>query len=260
MAVGIHPSYKLILASNRDEYYSRPSSPAEPWGDRPDILAGRDKKADGTWLGITRTGRLGALTNYRDPSSMREGAPSRGDLVDRFLRGDMQPLEYIQGLMPQSENYNGFNLIVGEKERLYWYSNRASGFRMLTPGIYGLSNHLLDTPWPKVVRGKKALERLLSETHEPKPSAFFEILRDRKVPDDNQLPDTGVGIQWERMLSPLFILSPNYGTRASTLLLIDQQDRVLFMEKNFGPGARQLSQSEKEFLITPSSTRPLSSP
>ena len=130
---------------------------------------------------------------------------------------------------------------------------------MLTPGIYGLSNHLLDTPWPKVVRGKKALERLLSETH-ARPATFFEVLSDREIPDENQLPDTGVGIQWERMLSPLFILSPNYGTRASTLLLIDRQDRVLFMEKNFGPGARQLSQSKKEFSITPGSTRPLSSP
>ena len=167
---------------------------------------------------------------------------------------------YIQRLIPQSKNYNGFNLVVGEKERLYWYSNRASGFRMLKPGIYGLSNHLLDTPWPKVVRGKKAIERLLSETDDPKPSAFFDILSDREVPEDRLLPDTGISLEWERMLSPLFILSPNYGTRASTLVLIDQQDRVVFMEKTFGPGARQLSQTKKKFHITPLSTRPLTIP
>lgn len=251
MAIGIHPNYKLILASNRDEYYSRPSSPADFWEDRPDILAGRDQKAEGTWLGITRKGRVGVLTNYRDPSSLRKDAPSRGDLVDRFLRGTLHPLEYLEGLTQEAVNYNGFNLIVGERERLYWYSNRAKGFRELTPGIYGLSNSLLDTPWPKVVRGKKAVERVLSKKEEPGPPAFFEILGDRQVPEDKLLPDTGVGIEWERTLAPLFILSPDYGTRASTVVLIDQRDRVTFIEKTFGPEARQLSQTKREFRIEP---------
>lgn len=251
MAIGVHPSYKLILASNRDEYYSRPSSPAEFWKDRPDILAGRDQKADGTWLGITRTGRLGALTNYRDPASLQEDAPSRGDLVDRFLRGTLQPLEYIERLTHEADTYNGFNLIVGEKERLFWYSNRGNGFRELTPGIYGLSNSLLDTPWPKVVRGKKAMERILSKKVETELPAFFEILSDRQVPEDKLLPDTGVGIEWERTLAPLFILSPDYGTRASTVVLIDKWDRVTFTEKTFGPDARQLSQTKREFRIKP---------
>jgi len=249
MAIGIHPTYKLILASNRDEYYSRPSLTAEFWEDRPDILAGRDQKAGGTWLGITRTGRLGALTNYRDPSSLREDTTSRGDLVDRFLRGTLQPPEYIKGLIHEAETYNGFNLIVGEKNRLYWYSNRGNGFRELKPGIYGLSNRLLDTPWPKVVRGKKAIERVLSESGDPEPPAFFEILSDREVPDDKLLPDTGVGIEWERRLAPLFIMSPDYGTRASTVLLIDKWDRVTFTEKAFGPGARHLSKIKREFRI-----------
>lgn len=249
MAIGVHPTYKLILASNRDEYYSRSSSPAAFWKDRPDILAGKDQKADGTWLGITRTGRLGALTNFRDPSSLREDAPSRGDLVDRFLRDTVSPLEYIKSLIPEAEDYNGFNLIVGEKDLFYWYSNRAKGFRRLTAGIYGLSNSLLDTPWPKVIRGKRAVEKVLAEKGDPAPGAFFKILSDRRVPDDKQLPDTGVGIEWERTLAPLFIMSPNYGTRASTVLLVDKRDRVFFTEKTFGPGARQLSQTETNFHI-----------
>ena len=220
LAVQTHPEYKLILAANRDEYYDRPSAPAAFWKDASYLLAGRDLRAGGTWLGITRKGRIAAITNYRDPSTIKSDAPSRGGLVSNFLLGQESPLDYLDRLAQKADQYNGFNLIIGEKYELYWYSNRGDGGRCLGPGIYGLSNHLLDTPWPKVTRGKTNMARLLSGGHDPAPEALFGLLLDRHIPDDKSLPDTGVGLQWERVLSPLFITSPHYGTRSSTILLM----------------------------------------
>lgn len=249
LSIGIHPAFKLILLSNRDEYYLRSSSPAAFWEDHPGVLGGRDLKGGGTWLGITREGRIGALTNYRDPINQKDNAPSRGGLVRRYLCARQGPREFIQDLRPEANAYNGFNLIIGDMDRLYCYSNRDSGIRELTPGVYGISNHLLDTPWPKVVKGKAALTRLLAEGQDPDRKSLFEILHDRSMPDDALLPATGVGLDWERILSPIFVQSPTYGTRASTLLLIDKEDRVCFIEKTHGPGVEDRSNREYEFFI-----------
>jgi uncharacterized protein with NRDE domain len=244
-----HPTYKLIIAANRDEYYDRPTAQATFWEESPDLLAGRDLRAGGTWIGITKKGRIATITNYRDPSTIKNHAPSRGKLVSNFLLGEKSPVAYLDRLDQKADEYNGFSLIVGEKDELYWYSNRGDRPLNISPGIYGLSNHLLNTPWPKVTRGKEAMEHLLSEQNNPYPDALFEILLNRSIPDDDQLPDTGVELEWERILSPIFITSPTYGTRASTLLFIDQNDYVTFIESAFDSETDHTPTVRYEFQI-----------
>jgi uncharacterized protein with NRDE domain len=246
-----HPSYKLILAANRDEFYERPTAPAEFWDDAPNLLAGKDLKAGGTWLGITTCGKIAAITNYRDPASIKENAPSRGKIVSNYLLGSQNPDEYLESLFNKADHHNGFNLILGDHNDLYWYSNRSEGHRRLSAGIHGLSNHLIDTPWPKISSSKKALEDLLSNEENPSPEALFRVLADRTTPDDSRLPSTGVGIEWERILSPIFIVSSNYGTRSSTLLFIDRHDHVSFYERTFNPPDDQFSDSNHAFEIEP---------
>jgi len=249
LGVRSHPKYKLILAANRDEYYERPTAEATFWEDAPLLLAGRDLRAGGTWLGITTKGRIAAITNYRDPVSVRDNAPSRGELVTRFLLGGTNPEDYLKELEQKGREYNGFNLVFGEKHHLYWYSTQGDGGRSLGPGIYGLSNHLLDTPWHKVTRGKMGMARLLSEGRDPCPEELFDLLLDRELPDDESLPDTGVGLQWERVLSPLFITSPHYGTRSSALLSIDQDDHVAFIERTFDSDLNHQKTVKYQFRI-----------
>ena len=232
-AFNSHPHYKLILAGNRDEFYARPTAPAAFWDEEPHLLAGKDLLAGGTWFGITKSGRLAGISNYRDPESIKENSPSRGQLVSRFLLGSDSPRSHLDGVIKDADHYNGFNLIVGFKNELYWYSNMAKGMKRLSPGIYGISNHLLDTPWPKVAKGKAALIRLISDKTILETEEFFNILGNRTIADDSDLPDTGVGLERERMLSPIFISSDDYGTRSSTLLLIDRTDFVTFMERTY---------------------------
>ena len=251
MALNTHVTYPLILLANRDEYYERPSASACFWAETPSVLAGKDLRAGGTWLGITRKGRIGAVTNYRDPASIREDAPSRGRLVSDFLLGQRGPEEYIDKLDREAWKYNGFNLIVGEKGQYYWYSNRGDGVRCLSAGIYGLSNHLLDTPWPKVVKSKDALAHLLSEREAPSLEELFLILTDDTIAGDEDLPDTGVCLEWERILSPIFIVSPTYGTRSSTVMLIDADNRVTFVEKTFNADLDHPAIARHVFRIEP---------
>ena len=249
LAIKKHPEYKLIIAANRDEYYDRPTAPATFWEDTPDMLAGKDLRAGGTWLGITRNGRIGAITNYRDPASRKKNTPSRGRLVSNFLLCRESPVEYLDNLAQDADNYNGFNLIIGDKDQLFWYSNQGKDMYNLSPGIYGLSNRLLDTPWPKIIRGKNALEHILSEREDPSPEELFQILNERTIADDESLPNTGVGPEWEIILSPIFILSPTYGTRSSTLLFIDMHDRVTFIEKTHNSNPDHTRPLKYEFQI-----------
>jgi len=251
MALNTHPYYQLILLANRDEHYERPSASARFWDEAPSVLAGKDLRAGGTWLGITKNGRIAAVTNYRDPASMKQGAPSRGRLVSDFLLGQEGPIQYLDNLAREADRFNGFNLIIGDKDQLYWYSNRGDGVQSLEPGIYGLSNHLLDTPWPKVAKSKDALAHLLSEQEDPSLEELFRILTDHTIPDDEHLPDTGVDLEWERILSPIFIVSPTYGTRSSTVLFIDVQDRVTFVEKTFNSDLDHPKTATYEFTIEP---------
>jgi uncharacterized protein with NRDE domain len=251
LSLEAHPQYRVIIAANRDEYYDRPTSPAAFWEEAPFVLAGRDLQEGGTWLGITKKGRFGAITNYRDPAARKEGAPSRGRLLSSFLLGKREPFAFIEDVKKESRRYNGFNLIVGERGHIFWYSNRGDDVRGLSPGIYALSNHLLDTPWPKVTRGKEALRRLLRERKDPSPEEFFHILQDHAIANDESLPATGVDLEWERTLSPIFVTSSFYGTRSSTLLLIDMQDRVTFIERTFASDLDQGSGVTYEFTIEP---------
>jgi uncharacterized protein with NRDE domain len=247
-----HPTYKLILAANRDEYYDRPTAPAGFWDEAPYLLAGKDLRAGGTWFGITRNGKIAVITNYRDPASIKENAPSRGEIVSHYLLGPDGPDAYLKNLSTKADDYNGFNLVLGERERLIWYSNRSGEPHNLSPGIFGLSNHLLDTPWPKVSSSKDALANQISGGKEPSPEALFRILRDRTIPDDDHLPSTGVDIEWERILSPIFIKSPDYGTRSSTLLFIDHHDHVTFFERTSSPRSDIVSTVNYKFDLEPS--------
>jgi uncharacterized protein with NRDE domain len=244
----MHENFPLILTANRDEFYERPTAPAAFWEDAPGLLAGRDLRERGTWLGITRKGRLAALTNYRDPATLKDGAPSRGKLVSDFLRGRRTPEAYFHWLSPRAARYNGFSLLVGNPDELYFFSNRGAQVRLL-PGIHGTSNHLLDTPWPKVERGKQALGELLGRGKAPSPEALLDLLADRSRPPDDRLPATGVGLEWERILSPLFIESPVYGTRSSTVLIIDRKGRVTFVERVFNGDANPWMTSRFDFRI-----------
>ncbi|MGD0275151.1 MAG: NRDE family protein [Syntrophales bacterium] len=240
--------YPLVLAANRDEYYERPSSPAVFWEDEPKILAGRDLEGGGTWMGVTRSGRFAALTNYRDPASFRKGAPSRGLLVKDFLSGMDSPAAYGKFLKAYTDKYNGFCLVFGDPSQVYYFSNRSKDAVALSPGLYGLCNRFLDTPWPKVEKGKAALAQLIS--NKPLPvEEIFTILADQTRADDGDLPYTGVERSWERILSSIFITSPVYGTRSSTLLVIDRKGHVTFIERTFNSHPESWMTAKFEFRI-----------
>lgn len=229
-AFDLHSRYRLILAANRDEYFSRPTTPAGFWQDAPQVLGGRDLQAGGSWLGITTTRRLAAVTNFRAPHQQRPGSPSRGQLVSGFLTGTETPSAYLEKLHHQGDSYGGFNLLVGNDNGLFWLSNRGSGPEPMPAGIHGLSNHLLDSPWPKVTTAKDRIVEILS-SEEPDMEEVFAAFADTRQFPDQTLPDTGVGLERERFLSPLFIAGDSYGTRSTTVLLIDRDNRVTFAER-----------------------------
>ncbi len=232
IAYRVHPFYPLIVAANRDEYFDRPTAPADFWPDAPQVLGGRDLKQGGTWLGVTKAGRFAAVTNYRDPGSVRAGTPSRGRLVADFLVGDDSPAFYTEKLAAQGHRYNGFNLLCGDREEI-WYCSNQGPRRRLTPGIYGLSNALLDTPWPKVNKAKKAMREAMQLKRGGLDQALFRMLADRKMAPDHRLPHTGVSREWEKILSAVFIHSPVYGTRSSTIIRMAVNGRLTFIEKSY---------------------------
>jgi uncharacterized protein with NRDE domain len=236
-----HPSHRLIVAANRDEYYDRPSAPPAFWPEAPHLLAGKDLKSGGTWLGITKKGRIAAVTNYRDPASTRKNAVSRGWLVKDFLLGNDGTEEFLIKVRQEGRKYNGFNLVVGVRDELYWYSNRTGEIVKLSQGLHGISNRLLDTPWPKVIRAKRGMSEILGKNVEISPETFFDLLQDRTQAPEEILPDTGVGIEWERILSPVFTVSPTYGTRSSTLVFFDNNDQVTFIDRTFNAHPQPVS-------------------
>ena len=249
LAYKSHKQYPFILAANRDEFYNRPALPVGYWQDNPSILGGRDLEEMGTWLGITRNGRFAAITNYRDPSRLRTDVRSRGEVVSNFLNGTDGPQEYLDRIKGKREIYNGFNLIVGDVTDCFCYSNVTNTVEKIKPGVHGLSNHLLNTPWPKVIRGKEKLEQTVEDKNFPDKERLFEILADSQKAKDQELPNTGVGIQRERMMSPIFIESPDYGTRSSTVLLINNKNRVLFIERSKSANQNNWIENSHEFDI-----------
>jgi uncharacterized protein with NRDE domain len=225
-----HPDYPLIVLANRDEFHARPSAPARFWDEAPQVVAGRDLSAGGTWLGVTRQGRFAALTNVREPG-MRQGERSRGELVSTYLRGSVSAADSVAQATVDGAHYSGFNLLASDGDSLWWTSNRGAGPRRLASGVYLLSNHLLDTPWPKVERLRAGFLRQLAQ---PEPEALLALLQDEQEAADIDLPNTGVGLDMERLLSAPFIRSPHYGTRASTVVLAGH-DRIRFIEQGHGP-------------------------
>jgi uncharacterized protein with NRDE domain len=227
------PGTPLIAAANRDEFYDRPAAPAAWWEDHPQVYAGRDLRGGGTWLGVTRDGRFAALTNIRAPSEKRSNAPSRGALVANYLAGQATAQEYVDEIAINADSFNGFNLLVGDCNQLIWFSNGKKddprNGRPLAPGIYGLSNDLLDSPWPKVVRTKAQFASLLCQGAPEE--AFFEMLTDTTRASDCRLPKTGVGMEMERLLSAVCIESPNYGTRASTVVQLHANNVAVLNER-----------------------------
>ncbi len=234
------PGLPLIAVANRDEYYARPSSAAAWWQDSPNIYAGRDLQAGGTWLGVTRDGRFAALTNVRAPHLQKSDAPSRGLLVSNYLRSDMTPAQYIACIDATADTYNGFNLVLGNRDTLLWFSNQGRDAPLngqaLPSGIYGLSNALLDTPWPKVTRAKAQFSSLLCQGAPE--DTFFEMLRDNTRANDCRLPQTGISLERERVLSSVFITSPDYGTRALTLVKIPASGEPLLSEQLIDPATQ----------------------
>lgn len=227
-----HPRYPLILAANRDEFHARPAAPLHWWNDGPPLLAGRDLEAGGTWCGVDPQGRLALVTNYRDPSLPKSQGRSRGALVPEFLRGDRSAGEFARHSAARAAQYAGFSLLAMDQSELaYAVSQPAPEALMLTPGIYGLSNHRLDTPWPKLLRARSRLEQEIADG-DPLPARLFQILSDRNAAPDDALPDTGIGLEWERLLSAPFIVSDDYGTRCSTVLLIDRHRQVSIEERS----------------------------
>jgi uncharacterized protein with NRDE domain len=230
----VHPEYPLVFAGNRDEFYERPTAPASFWDDAAHVLGGRDEKAGGTWLGVTRRGHWATVTNVRDQMSHREDALSRGHLVAEYLKEEPDPQAYLGSVQSRADQYNGFNVLVGTPGHAYYFSNRDGTPRRVDPGIHGMSNAQLDDPWPKVERGTTGLQEVLAGT--PTPDQLLDILADRDPAPIDQLPDTGVGEETERMLSPPFIESESYGTRCSTVILIHRSGTVTFVERNFDRG------------------------
>jgi len=227
-----HPRSRLIVAANRDEYFGRPAAPAGFWDDHPNVLAGRDLEAGGTWLGVTLDGRFAALTNYRNPADKKTGAPSRGALVSDFLTGSAAPEDYARQLEKRAMDYNGFSLLVADAQSMFFFSNRGGPATRVAPGVHGLSNHLLDTPWPKVEKAKAKLAALLDRPFDP--DAAFGLLDDAERAPGGELPSTGVSLELEERLSAIRILAVGgYGTRCSTALSLGEGGRIEFHERSY---------------------------
>jgi len=234
----VHAAYPLLLAANRDEFHARPTAAAARWPDAPQIVGGRDLEAGGTWLAVSAGGRLAAVTNVREPG-MAKGARSRGELTRNFLLGSKSALDYAKQI--DSAAYSGYNLLLSDGEELVYASNRDGTPRVLAPGIYGLSNHRLDSPWPKLEKARTAFAQALATL--PDENAFFLLLTDREIVADDKLPQTGVALEWERLLSAVFVQSASYGTRASTVVRQDCAGNFRLHERSFGPNGELLQSS-----------------
>lgn len=234
LASAVLPDWPLIVVANRDEFHNRPAAVMQPWSQTPTLLAGRDLQAGGTWLGLTTTGRFALLTNYRDPSQQKNLAPSRGKLVEGFLKDSLSAPAYLKQIESAAPAYNGFNLVVDDGKSLYWASNQAQPFcTPIAPGVHGLSNALLDTPWPKTQKSVAAVATLLEQDKTPDPMALMAVLWDQSPVPDEALPNTGLEISRERLLAKPFIVSPSYGTRCTTVVLRHRDGSQWVSEHSF---------------------------
>ncbi|HEY6927624.1 MAG TPA: NRDE family protein [Steroidobacteraceae bacterium] len=246
LAWQVHPRYRLVVAANRDEFHERPAAPLGKWGLPDDILAGRDLRAHGTWLGLDRQRRFGVITNFRELQRPRPDAPTRGALIPDYLRGVSGADSFLADLEPQAPRYSGFNLLLTDRDSLWYASNRAEAFaRCLSPGVYGLSNEFLDTPWPKLRRVRRRFDAWLDDPDNAAAADLFALLDDRAtVTAEEELPQTGISEEWERVLSAPFVLNPDYGTRASTILLLEPSGAGVLAERRFDPQGTLLGETE----------------
>ena len=247
-----HPAYSLVLAANRDEFFSRPSMPLDYWDDLSDVLGGRDLQKGGSWLAANVDGRWAAVTNFRDGRASPPSGLSRGQLVRDYVASSEQAEDYALGVARPLADYPGCNLLIGDADSLFFVSNRyevvcAEQAAEVAPGLHGLSNHLLDTPWPKVERGKRTMQRLLDVDSSALVDRLFDFLADRAPARDDELPSTGVPYEWERTLSAPFIVADGYGTRASTVVLIAHDGTVAMHERSFGVGGSEIGRRALTF-------------
>lgn len=250
-----HPRYELVLAANRDEYHARPSAPAAAWPDAPQVFGGRDLKEGGSWLAVSTRGRLAAVTNVRRMVPPRAGAPSRGNLVTGFLRGDAGAQAYGDALAPQAMRYSGFNLLLYDGHELRYVDNHPEFEQQpVAPGAHVVSNDQLDTPWPKSLRLREALERWRARD-DGDFAPLFAALADPLPGRDEELPDTGVGREMERFLSPPFIVGEGYGTRCSTVVAFTGRE-IHFAERRFGPDGRETGRTGRVLQRTATGTAP----
>jgi uncharacterized protein with NRDE domain len=247
LALHALPGIPVLIAANRDEFHARPTHPAAQWADAPGLYAGRDGLAGGTWMGVTAQGRFALVTNFREPGRYLAPAPSRGALVEDYLRGNDSPQAYLARTHESDQAYNGFNLIVGDTRQAWYLSNRDGPPRPLAPGIYALSNHLLDTPWPKLARTKTAFTEVLGRTPQPDLPALFEALADRQTATDEDMPATGLPPDREKLLSSPFIVSPDYGTRSSSVLVLREGGAGQLDERRFAPDGTVSGESRLAF-------------
>jgi len=240
-----HPKYKFILAANRDEFFSRPSYKSDYWSENKNVLGGRDELSKGTWLGINKSGRFIAITNYRDPNFDRENIKSRGEISKDFLLSDMNVHSFISQISNEKKLYNGFNILLSDNgfDSLYHYSNVSDETTNISDGCHGLSNHLLDTNWPKVGTGKNELTKIIkSDSIDVKD--LIIMLKDEVIAPDDALPNTGISYDLEKKLSPVFISMKGYGTRCSSAMLIDKNNHLSFLEVSYNENKVVLSEQD----------------
>jgi uncharacterized protein with NRDE domain len=241
-----HSRYRLIVAANRDEFHDRPAAPLGKWPAPDEILAGRDLRAGGTWLGLDRRRDFGVITNFRELQRPRPDAPSRGDLIPDYLRGQEGAERFVTRLEADASRYSGFNLLLTDADSLWYASNRAARFaRPLPPGVYGLSNEFLDTPWPKLRRVRQRFDAWLRDSAGANADSLFNLLDDRTpATADEELPQTGgLPLEWARVLSAPFVLHPDYGTRASTVLLLEPSGAGYLAERRFDSRGTQIGET-----------------
>lgn len=249
----ISMEYPLVLAANRDEFFHRPTKPMDYWENQPGLLAGKDLEQGGTWFGVNKkNGRIAALTNYRDPAAINTRAPSRGELIPKFLDSQTTVNSFQRFVVKDAGRYNGYNLIFGSMNRLFCFCNVTGRLEKIEPGIHGLSNRFLNSAWPKVEKGKKQLKRIM-ETGISE-SGLFQMLSDDRPSPDSTLPDTGIGLEWERLLSALFIKSATYGTRSSTVLLVNRNGDVRITERSYHHGETGKAFSDRRFVFNAGKT------
>jgi uncharacterized protein with NRDE domain len=249
LAWNCHPRYRLVLAGNRDEFHARPASALGWWLEEPQVLAGRDRQAGGAWLGVSRNGRVGVVTNFRDPDAApRNAAPSRGELVPGYLTAKEAPASFLAGLAGRAAEYAGFNLLLADSAGLHYFSNSTTEPpRELPGGVYALSNHRLDTPWPKVERTRAGLQVLLEGMADLAPNELFALVADRRPAEEFSPTDDRLPAGLERALSAPFVVHERYGTRCSSVVLVGHDGRTVVAERRFDALGSQTGASRFEY-------------